>query len=231
MRAITFKFFQESANYRISTNFESRNSYPLPPFSTVIGMVHYLCGFDSYHPMQLGIKGKADGRADNLQQGFVFGSLKFDPDRHKFSADGIGVNRTLFHVELLWNVNLTITIVPEDENDISIIYEALSNPREYPSLGRKEDIGSVTEVKLVDLDLHFFEKETTIDYPGWIPTTLKQGTRFNISKNYKLKQVRKNKVFREFEKIPVSISQGEVKVLPNTPVFKNTESNDYVFLF
>lgn len=126
---------------------------------------------------------------------------------------------------------MTITVVPEDENDLSEIYEALSNPREFPSLGRREDIGSITDVKIVDLDIHFFEKETIIDYPGWIPTTLKQGTSFNISKNYKLKQVRKNKVFREFEKIPVSISQGEVKVLPNTPVFKNTESNDYVFLF
>lgn len=231
MKAIRFNFYQESANYRISTSFESRNSYPLPPFSTVIGMIHNLCSFDSYHPMQLGIKGTYDGIADNLQQGFTFGSLKFDPKRHHFSANGIGVNKSIFHVELLWDIDLSITIVPDDESDLSVIYESLSNPREYPSLGRREDIGSLTDVKIVDLDLHFFEEETIIDYPGWIPTTLNQGTRFNIPKNYKLKQVRKNKAFREFENIPVSISQGEVSVTPNTPIFKNKESNDYVFLF
>lgn len=139
--------------------------------------------------------------------------------------------KSLFDVQLLWDINLTITIIPEYENDFSVIYESLSNPREYPTLLRKEDIGSLTDVKIVDLDLHFFEKETVIDYPEWIPTTLNQGTRFNIPKNYKLKQVKKKKVFREFENIPVSISRGEVTVTPNTPIFKNKDSDDYVFLF
>ncbi len=32
-------------NYRVPTSFQLKESYPLPPYSTVIGMVHSLCNF------------------------------------------------------------------------------------------------------------------------------------------------------------------------------------------
>ena len=43
MKAIRVKLTQDMVNYRKPTSFQLKETYPLPPPSTVIGMVHYLC--------------------------------------------------------------------------------------------------------------------------------------------------------------------------------------------
>ena len=45
------------ANYKVATSFQLKETYPLPPYSTVIGMVHSLCDFKEYHPMKISISG------------------------------------------------------------------------------------------------------------------------------------------------------------------------------
>lgn len=40
MKVIRVKLHQETANYRVPASHGFRESYPLPPFSTTIGMVH-----------------------------------------------------------------------------------------------------------------------------------------------------------------------------------------------
>ena len=57
MKAIKVTAFQESANYKVPISHDFRESYPLPPYSTIIGMVHYLCDFKEYHPMKISIQG------------------------------------------------------------------------------------------------------------------------------------------------------------------------------
>ncbi len=56
MRAIRIQCFQNLVNYREPTSFLIKETYPLPPYSTVIGMVHAACGFEQYHPMQVSIR-------------------------------------------------------------------------------------------------------------------------------------------------------------------------------
>lgn len=56
MRAIKLKVYQQTVNYKIPISYEFRESYPLPPFSTVIGMIHYLCNYNSYHPMKVSVQ-------------------------------------------------------------------------------------------------------------------------------------------------------------------------------
>jgi len=57
-KAIRIKCSQQLANYRKPTSFLIKESYPLPPYSTVIGMIHVACGFTEYHPMDISIQGK-----------------------------------------------------------------------------------------------------------------------------------------------------------------------------
>ena len=58
MKAIRVHIRQNSANYRREETVNCRTTYPMPPYSTVIGAFHKACGYTSYHPMKLSIQGK-----------------------------------------------------------------------------------------------------------------------------------------------------------------------------
>lgn len=58
MKAIRIHLKQSSANYRREETVNCRMTYPLPPYSTVIGAIHKACGYTEYHPMRLSIQGK-----------------------------------------------------------------------------------------------------------------------------------------------------------------------------
>ena len=58
MKAIRVHIKQNSANYRREETVNCRSTYPMPPYSTVIGAFHKACGYTSYHPMKLSIQGK-----------------------------------------------------------------------------------------------------------------------------------------------------------------------------
>lgn len=58
MRCLRIKLTQSSANYRREETVTNRMTYPLPPFSTVIGALHNACGYTQTHPMDISIQGK-----------------------------------------------------------------------------------------------------------------------------------------------------------------------------
>lgn len=55
MKAIKLHCFQNLVNYKKPSSFIIKETYPLPPYSTVIGMIHAACGFKRYHRMKLSI--------------------------------------------------------------------------------------------------------------------------------------------------------------------------------
>ncbi|NLK67905.1 MAG: CRISPR-associated protein Cas5 [Clostridiaceae bacterium] len=57
MEALRIHLTQTSANYKREEVIENKMTYPLPPFSTVIGALHHVCGFESYRPMDISIQG------------------------------------------------------------------------------------------------------------------------------------------------------------------------------
>lgn len=61
MRALRIKLRQSSANYRREETVDNKMTYPLPPYSTVIGALHKACGSTEYMPMQLSIQGDYGG--------------------------------------------------------------------------------------------------------------------------------------------------------------------------
>lgn len=58
MKAIRLHIKQNSANYRREETVGCRMTFPLPPYSTVIGALHKACGYTEYHPMKISIQGK-----------------------------------------------------------------------------------------------------------------------------------------------------------------------------
>jgi CRISPR-associated protein Cas5t len=57
MRALRIVLTQRKAHYRKEESLQNKMTYPLPPFSTVIGAIHSACGFKEYQPMDLSIQG------------------------------------------------------------------------------------------------------------------------------------------------------------------------------
>ena len=66
MKAIKLRLYQNMANYKVATSFQLKETYPLPPYSTVIGMVHSLCDFKEYHPMKISISGNYFSKVNDL---------------------------------------------------------------------------------------------------------------------------------------------------------------------
>lgn len=58
MRALRLVIHQSSANYKREETVENKMTYPLPPFSTVIGALHNACGYREYKPMDISIQGR-----------------------------------------------------------------------------------------------------------------------------------------------------------------------------
>lgn len=57
LEALRIVLTQASANYRKEESDRNKMTYPLPPFSTVIGAIHKACGWTEYHPMELSVQG------------------------------------------------------------------------------------------------------------------------------------------------------------------------------
>lgn len=52
---------QKIAHYRKEETVDNKMTYPLPPFSTVIGAIHKACGYTKYQPMCVSVQGKYGG--------------------------------------------------------------------------------------------------------------------------------------------------------------------------
>ena len=152
-RAIRLDCFQNLVNYRKPSSFIIKETYPLPPYSTVSGMIHAACGFKEYHKMKLSIQGDNKGTISDLYTRYSFSAgARYEEGRHQICVkDGgnYGIFKGIANVELLCECRLIIHIVPEDEADFEIIYQALKNPPTYLSLGRYEDIIDIRDVSIL----------------------------------------------------------------------------------
>lgn len=76
--AIRLVLHQFSANYRKSGAFDNKMTYPLPPFSTVIGAIHKACGYTDTHEMDVSIQGKYGALNRRVYRDYNFLNSTFD---------------------------------------------------------------------------------------------------------------------------------------------------------
>lgn len=201
-KAIRLKLFQESANYRKPSSFLLKESYPLPAYSTVIGMIHTACGFKEYHPMMVSIQGKNGSEVSDFQTLYTFKpETPFETNRHnvKVPADDgkyYGVNCGPRSVMLLTDIELCIHVYPINETELETIYNGLKNPVNYMSLGRYEDIVRVDDVSIVELN-DFTEDDVISAYHAYLPVDyVKQdnaqisGTVYSLPKQFTIETVK-----------------------------------------
>ncbi|RAL26191.1 type I-B CRISPR-associated protein Cas5b [Thermoflavimicrobium daqui] len=142
MKALKLKLFQETACYTKPFARKVGETYPLPPYSTVIGMLHRVLEATTFHPMRVSVQGNYED--------------KFIDYRRTYMIKKSEVTTVPLNIHLLYNIELLIH-VQTDEEKLNLLYERLQNNAEYLSLGRKEDLIRMDEVKLTDI--HYCESE------------------------------------------------------------------------
>lgn len=226
MKAIRLILYQDMVNYKYPNSFQLKESYPLPPYSSVIGMVHRLCKYNEYVPMKVSIRGKYVSKTNDLYTSYDYKNGKpFEKGKNQIKVGKFGVIQSVGYVELLSQVQLMIHIIPEDQTKIQEIKDAFEKPWEYPSLGRREDLVVIEEVKIVELEVRE-KKEIVMDasWYAYIPLSNMgknseiggrstndsvevRGTRYCLNKRYELVDYgRKNnpKIIRNWvEKVDV----------------------------
>ncbi|MGO5093019.1 type I-B CRISPR-associated protein Cas5b [Clostridium sp. LCP25S3_F10] len=225
MKAIRLKIYQNLVNYKKPTSFQLKESYPLPPYSTVSGMIHSICGFKDYKEMDISIQGNYYSKVNDLYTRYEFAGASFENGRHniKLKSNEIdkktgevkekyyGAIRGVSTAELLVDVNLLIHIRPKDEGLLNIIYEGLENPKEYISLGRREDTARIDEVKIVDIEKTDTEDESKkLEYDAYIPVDMfknndfvSKSTIYNLNKCYEKVKIKKDVYIRQWKKVKV----------------------------
>lgn len=88
LKAIRVELEQQLPNYRKPASFLVKESFPLPPYSTVIGMIHTACGFTEYHPMRISIQGNYASDVSDLAVLYNFGSKynEKEANRHQYKV-------------------------------------------------------------------------------------------------------------------------------------------------
>lgn len=226
MKAIRLKLKQNLVNYKLPTSFQLKETYPLPPYSTIIGMIHNACNYLEYKPMQISVQGKYHSKVNDLATRYEFkNGMTYDSTRHQLKVGDYGISIGVSNVELLSEVELLIHIVPEDQSLVEEIYNAFKTPREYISLGRREDLVVIDEVKVVEILEERVRGENlriNRDYKAYIPVQLIEkkrvliegevdtieykGTMYNLTKDYALVNygtTKSPKVFRKWNKVKV----------------------------
>lgn len=156
-KAIRVECFQNLVNYRKPSSFIIKESYPLPPYSTILGMIHTACGYPrgEFHPMKVSVQGKNAGSVSELYTRYSFSfDTKFESGRHQVCIQEEGKTYGAFkgvaHIELICCNEMILHIVPSEE-DFETVYRSLQNPPVYLALGRHEDILDIRKVAVVEL--------------------------------------------------------------------------------
>lgn len=192
-RAIRVQCYQTLANYRKPSSFIIKETYPLPPYSTVLGMIHAICGFTELHSMKISIQGCNQGTVSELYTRYSFnGGGKYEPGRHhicvKDNDKEYGVFKGIANVELVCENSMIIHIVPEKE-DFDIVYQSILMPKKYPALGRYEDLLDIQSVDIVNI-YQVEEAEPEMDI--YIPVNqfddidIRSATTYTLNKEYEI---------------------------------------------
>lgn len=248
MKAVRVRLEQELVNYKIPTSFQLKETYPLPPYSTVIGMVHSLCQFDEYKEMRISIQGRYHSKVNDLFTRYEFRpEMKFELGRHQIDVNGFGITKGISTVELLTEVDLLLHVIPTDQDLLGKIEKAFLAPREFPYLGRREDLAIIKETKIIGI----FDKkldndiDLSLNWAAYIPEEMikkrdiilsqetgvrDRGMLYTINKNYMLEKIgSKNnpKIFRRWNKVRVCYSSKATAVQDATVLID--ENKNIVF--
>lgn len=185
MKILKLKLYQETACYKKPFASKVAETYPLPPYSTIIGIFHKIiqARAGEYFPMNISVQGSYEGIFSNYQ------SLRMYKGKDKVTSMPRNVHQLL-------DVNLIIHVQAEDEI-IDKIYQNIINGIETFTLGRNEDIVRIDAIKILENVNDVEEPEILKNayIPEWIDNEV-TGINYRLNTTYTIQDdIRKwNKV-------------------------------------
>lgn len=156
MKTLRFKLYQPFANYRPHYSMQVRHSYPLPPPSSIIGLIHKVLGMKSGNTYRengetirgfdVAILGKYGGIAWDYQW-LLSPQKKNDKGKILFTSSysplkGIKFKQIPVKVQILTDVELLIYLKFDFEE-----YEKNTNEGVREKLGWKDEEGALEKIK------------------------------------------------------------------------------------
>lgn len=133
---LKIRLYQETASYTKPFANKVGETYPLPPYSTVIGCLHHAAGWKHYHELSLSIQGSYDAKGSDYRTTYFYKEKE--------------VTSMPIHIHYLYDVSLVLHVQGEAKN-LEQLYVSLTQPKQFLSLGRHEDILRIDEVKWVEV--------------------------------------------------------------------------------
>jgi CRISPR-associated protein Cas5t len=152
--ALRVELYQQTACYKKPMAQKAKETYPLPPYSTVKGFLHYVLGANELIPMEISIQGTHEGKL-------------FDLQTHRFYKSE-EVTTMPMHVHMLKEVSL-IFHVRAEQSVLEQLQTALETINETPNLGRREDLAVIEDVKLVALNEKHTKEIIPLKYDIYVP--------------------------------------------------------------
>ncbi len=232
MEVLKLHFILPVAHWRVSfTQNNIHRSYPLPPPSTVLGMIHKVCGCKEGEKI-LGIDMAVAGKYEYIFYQYQLFRNLHNPVRHAYKEAHPGGPMPT-QVQLLGGVELYIylrvenNIISNKENEKVLSLEKIKNCFENPSapfiIGRREDIAILEGFEIIQLkkvSLPFSLQK----FSCWVNIKHKSGLRgvtYLIPFYYdkvEIKTKNKKDIIRNFEKIRCIYAEPQMISLINNEV-------------
>ena len=215
MKILKLNLFQETACYKKPLALKVAETYPLPPYSTVIGMFHKILQAKpgKYFDMNISVQGEYESIFSNYQ------NLRMYKGKDKVTSMPRNVHQLL-------NINLVIHVQAEDEV-IDKIYKNIVNGNETFSLGRHEDMVRIDGIKYVQNIGQV--KRTQANRNAYVPLGKlgedMPGINYNINTVYHVTPEN----LRIYEKVKVKYIEEDSNILLKN-VLKD-EDGDYIIFY
>lgn len=213
MKILKMKIYQETACYKKPFANKVAETYPLPPYSTVIGMFHKILQAKpgEYFPMNVSVQGEYESIFSNYQ------NLRMYKGKDKVTAMPRNVHQLL-------NVNLIIHVQAEDDV-IDKIYQNVVNGVETFTLGRNEDLVRIDDIKILNTveEVEDEEIKNCAYIPEWLAKEV-NGINYRLNTTYKIKED-----IRQWNKVNVKYVEKNT----NQSVYNalKDEEGDYIYFY
>jgi len=156
MRVLRVKLYQEYASYRTPWSFENVETFPLPPYSSLLGLIHaVLKAEETLEGISLSVQGRFGGLIRNY--------VRYRKYKKKDEVEPYPILVSELH-----DVEILVHIATHDDL-LEGLQKAFLNPPKYLHLGRYEDLIRIEEVKFTEVSEKALED---LPYDAYVPEVL-----------------------------------------------------------